>query len=111
METFRRCMVAQACVDPMMMPDHHPDEPFYVRALTELQDIEDHGTGGHVLTNNLRAQENRRQRKLNGSNNSASQNVNKINSPPPIMLGRKELQSPNGCNNESIPQNKIPPNG
>ncbi|GFW94099.1 hypothetical protein TNCV_1713481 [Trichonephila clavipes] len=32
----------QACVDAlMMMPDHHPDEPFYVRALTELQDIEE----------------------------------------------------------------------
>ncbi|GFV26066.1 hypothetical protein TNCV_4278351 [Trichonephila clavipes] len=40
METFRRCK--QACVDVlMMMPDHHPDEPFYVRALTELQDIEE----------------------------------------------------------------------
>ncbi|GFT57715.1 hypothetical protein TNCV_1851531 [Trichonephila clavipes] len=24
-----------------MMPDHHPDEPFYVRAVTELQDIEE----------------------------------------------------------------------
>ncbi|GFV42840.1 hypothetical protein TNCV_3580901 [Trichonephila clavipes] len=23
------------------MPDHYPDEPFYVRALTELQDIEE----------------------------------------------------------------------
>ncbi|GFU75267.1 nucleic-acid-binding protein from transposon X-element [Trichonephila clavipes] len=40
METFRRCK--QACVDAlMMMPDHHPDEPFYVRAVTELQDIEE----------------------------------------------------------------------
>ncbi|GFT63403.1 hypothetical protein TNCV_3696521 [Trichonephila clavipes] len=40
METFHRCK--QACVDAlMMMPDHHPDEPFYVRALTELQDIEE----------------------------------------------------------------------
>ncbi|GFX44529.1 hypothetical protein TNCV_4713551 [Trichonephila clavipes] len=40
METFRRCK--QACVDAlMMMPDHHPEEPFYVRALTELQDIEE----------------------------------------------------------------------
>ncbi|GFW91289.1 hypothetical protein TNCV_737041 [Trichonephila clavipes] len=35
METFRRCK--QACVDAlMMMPDHHPDEPFYVRALTDM---------------------------------------------------------------------------
>ncbi|GFU85747.1 transposable element Tc1 transposase [Trichonephila clavipes] len=40
METFRRCK--QACVDAlMMMPNHHPDEPFYVRALTELHDIEE----------------------------------------------------------------------
>ncbi|GFV89417.1 hypothetical protein TNCV_4152331 [Trichonephila clavipes] len=40
METFCRCK--QTCVDAlMMMPDHHPDEPFYVRALTELQDIEE----------------------------------------------------------------------
>ncbi|GFX60538.1 hypothetical protein TNCV_276141 [Trichonephila clavipes] len=40
METFRRCK--QACVDAlMMMPDHHPDESFYVRALTELHDIEE----------------------------------------------------------------------
>ncbi|GFX31311.1 hypothetical protein TNCV_2061291 [Trichonephila clavipes] len=40
METFRRCK--KACVDAlMMMPDHHPEEPFYVRALTELQDIEE----------------------------------------------------------------------
>ncbi|GFV85975.1 hypothetical protein TNCV_203551 [Trichonephila clavipes] len=40
METFRRCK--QAYVDAlMMMPDHYPEEPFYVRALTELQDIEE----------------------------------------------------------------------
>ncbi|GFW23456.1 transposon Tf2-9 polyprotein [Trichonephila clavipes] len=39
-ETFRRCK--QACVDALvMMPDHYPEEPFYVRALTELQDIEE----------------------------------------------------------------------
>ncbi|GFW90793.1 hypothetical protein TNCV_2417881 [Trichonephila clavipes] len=40
METFRRCK--QACVDAlMMMPNHYPEEPFYVRALTELQDVEE----------------------------------------------------------------------
>ncbi|GFY29274.1 hypothetical protein TNCV_4724021 [Trichonephila clavipes] len=40
METFRRCK--QACIDAlMMMPDHYPEEPFYVRALTELQDVEE----------------------------------------------------------------------
>ncbi|GFX15636.1 hypothetical protein TNCV_2131221 [Trichonephila clavipes] len=40
METLRR--YKQACVDAlMMMPDHYPEEPFYVRALTELQDVEE----------------------------------------------------------------------
>ncbi|GFS81972.1 hypothetical protein TNCV_1790481 [Trichonephila clavipes] len=40
MKAFLRCK--QVCVDAlMMMPDHHPEEPFYVRALTELQDIEE----------------------------------------------------------------------
>ncbi|GFT69008.1 hypothetical protein TNCV_3033271 [Trichonephila clavipes] len=38
METFRKCK--QACVDALrQMPDHYPEEPFFVRALTELQDI------------------------------------------------------------------------
>ncbi|GFT15612.1 nucleic-acid-binding protein from transposon X-element [Trichonephila clavipes] len=38
-EAFRKCK--QACVDTLkQMPDHYPDEPFYQRALTELQDIE-----------------------------------------------------------------------
>ncbi|GFT33370.1 hypothetical protein TNCV_859161 [Trichonephila clavipes] len=40
MEAFRKCK--QACVDALrQMPDHCPDEPFYRRALTELQDIEE----------------------------------------------------------------------
>ncbi|GFX02805.1 hypothetical protein TNCV_4437871 [Trichonephila clavipes] len=40
MEAFRKC--EQACVDTLrQMPDHYPDEPFYRRALTELQDIEE----------------------------------------------------------------------
>ncbi|GFX25892.1 hypothetical protein TNCV_2640341 [Trichonephila clavipes] len=40
MEAFRKCK--QACVDTLkQMPDHYPDEPFYQRALTELQDIEE----------------------------------------------------------------------
>ncbi|GFS85365.1 hypothetical protein TNCV_75911 [Trichonephila clavipes] len=48
----------------------------------------------------------------NGSNNSASQNAPQTQLPPPIMLFvEKKLQSPNGSNNKSIPQNKIPPNG
>ncbi|GFW76505.1 nucleic-acid-binding protein from transposon X-element [Trichonephila clavipes] len=40
MKAFRKCK--QACVDTLRhMPDHYPDEPFYRRALTELQDIEE----------------------------------------------------------------------
>ncbi|GFW18049.1 hypothetical protein TNCV_2281531 [Trichonephila clavipes] len=40
MEVFRKCK--QTCVDTLrQMPDHYPDEPFYRRALTELQDIEE----------------------------------------------------------------------
>ncbi|GFW47782.1 integrase catalytic domain-containing protein [Trichonephila clavipes] len=39
-EAFRKCK--QACVDTLkQMSDHYPDEPFYQRALTELQDIEE----------------------------------------------------------------------
>ncbi|GFY48231.1 hypothetical protein TNIN_391881 [Trichonephila inaurata madagascariensis] len=40
METIRRCQ--QTCVDSLrQMPDHYPEEPFYTRALTELQEIEE----------------------------------------------------------------------
>ncbi|GFV49205.1 nucleic-acid-binding protein from transposon X-element [Trichonephila clavipes] len=40
MEAFRKCK--QACVDALkQMPDHYPDEPFYQRALMELQDIQE----------------------------------------------------------------------
>ncbi|GFX26795.1 hypothetical protein TNCV_1839681 [Trichonephila clavipes] len=40
METFRKCK--HACVDALkQMPDHYPEEPFFVRALTELQEIEE----------------------------------------------------------------------
>ncbi|GFY41849.1 hypothetical protein TNIN_478811 [Trichonephila inaurata madagascariensis] len=40
METSRKCK--QACVDALQqMPDHYPEEPFFVRALTELQDVEE----------------------------------------------------------------------
>ncbi|GFU65956.1 hypothetical protein TNCV_1397651 [Trichonephila clavipes] len=112
METFRRCK--QACVDAlMMMPDHHPDEPFYVRALTELQDIEETmalaKTARKVILENTDNEDiNLSQNKFelpqgthfnnlensgpvanenpNGSNNSASQNVQQNQLPPPIML-------------------------
>ncbi|GFY59158.1 hypothetical protein TNIN_71121 [Trichonephila inaurata madagascariensis] len=40
METFRKCK--QACIDALRhMPDHYPEEPFFVRALPELQEIEE----------------------------------------------------------------------
>ncbi|GFY48589.1 hypothetical protein TNIN_45781 [Trichonephila inaurata madagascariensis] len=40
METFSKCK--QACVDAFrQMPDHYPEEPFFVRDLTELQDLEE----------------------------------------------------------------------
>ncbi|GFU22823.1 nucleic-acid-binding protein from transposon X-element [Trichonephila clavipes] len=113
METFRRCK--QACVDTlMMMPDHHPDEPFYVRAVTELQDIEEAMTLAKngkniVLETTVNDEINLSQNKFelpqgahfnnledsgpvengnnpNGSNNSASQNAPQNQLPPPIML-------------------------
>ncbi|GFY33790.1 putative 115 kDa protein in type-1 retrotransposable element R1DM [Trichonephila clavipes] len=107
-ETFRRCK--QACVDAlMMMPDHHPDEPFYVRAVTELQDIEEAMTLAIVLENTVNDELNLSQNKFelpqgahfnnledsgpvenennpNGSKNSASQNAPQTQLPPPIML-------------------------
>ncbi|GFU35491.1 RNA-directed DNA polymerase from mobile element jockey [Trichonephila clavipes] len=108
METFRRCK--QACVDAlMMMPDHHSDEPFYVRAVTELQDIEEAMALAIVLETTVNDEINLSQNKFelpqgahfnnledsgpvengnnpNGSNNSASQNAPQNQLPPPIML-------------------------
>ncbi|GFX97618.1 PRE_C2HC domain-containing protein [Trichonephila clavipes] len=113
METFRRCK--QACVDALrMMPDHHPDEPFYVRTVTELQDIEEAMTLAKngkkiVLENTVNDELNLSQNKFelpqgahfnnledsgpvenennpNGSKNSASQNAPQTQLPPPIML-------------------------
>ncbi|GFQ94170.1 uncharacterized protein TNCT_484211 [Trichonephila clavata] len=40
METFIKCK--QACVETLNnMPDHNPEEPFYARAFSELQEIEE----------------------------------------------------------------------
>ncbi|GFR31829.1 hypothetical protein TNCT_638031 [Trichonephila clavata] len=40
METFRKCK--QACVEALKnMPDHYPEDLFYARALSELQEIEE----------------------------------------------------------------------
>ncbi|GFY51022.1 hypothetical protein TNIN_230361 [Trichonephila inaurata madagascariensis] len=39
METFLKCK--QACVVALQqIPDHYPEEHFFVRALTQLQDVE-----------------------------------------------------------------------
>ncbi|GFX92741.1 hypothetical protein TNCV_3180451 [Trichonephila clavipes] len=132
METFRRCK--QACVDAlMMMPDHHPDEPFYVRALTELQDIEEtmalaernfqlrisspkknckksnfENTDNEDINlsqnkfelpqgthfNNLENSGPVANENPNGSNNSASQNAQQNQLPPPIMLSSKRTTKP-----------------
>ncbi|GFW59883.1 RNA-directed DNA polymerase from mobile element jockey [Trichonephila clavipes] len=86
METFRRCK--PACVDAlMMMPDHHPDEPFYVRAATELQDIEEAmALAALTLTTSKTQVQSKTETTPNGSNNSASQNAPQNQLPPPIML-------------------------
>ncbi|GFW54247.1 hypothetical protein TNCV_1560251 [Trichonephila clavipes] len=40
MKTFKKFKLA--CIAELQeMPDHHPDEPFYKRAVSELQEIED----------------------------------------------------------------------
>ncbi|GFU02320.1 hypothetical protein TNCV_1238331 [Trichonephila clavipes] len=40
METFKKFKLA--CIAELQaMPDHHPDEPFYRRAVSELQEIEE----------------------------------------------------------------------
>ncbi|GFV17509.1 hypothetical protein TNCV_2581391 [Trichonephila clavipes] len=55
METFRKCK--QACVDALkQMPDHYPEEPFFVRALTELQEIEETISMAQVDTVNPKVQ-------------------------------------------------------
>ncbi|GFW57503.1 hypothetical protein TNCV_544121 [Trichonephila clavipes] len=123
METFRRCK--QACVDAlMMMPDHHPDEPFYVRAVTELQDIEEAMTLAIVLENTVNDELNLSQNKFelpqgahfnnledsgpveneNNPNGSKKFGQSKwsTNSTPTThhAFRRKKLQSPNGSNNK-----------
>ncbi|GFT72637.1 transposable element Tcb2 transposase [Trichonephila clavipes] len=108
METFRR--FKQACVDALiMMPDHYSEEHFYVRALTDLQDVEEtmalaeinlspnkfalpqgaqinnlENTGPVASGSNLASTH--EVTPNNGSNNSANQNAPQNQLPPPIML-------------------------
>ncbi|GFT57716.1 hypothetical protein TNCV_1851541 [Trichonephila clavipes] len=100
-----------------MMPDHHPDEPFYVRAVTELQDIEEAMTLAIILENTVNDELNLSQNKFelpqgahfnnledsgpvenennpNGSKNSASQNAPQTQLPPPIMLFVEKTTKP-----------------
>ncbi|GFS54222.1 hypothetical protein TNCV_2527491 [Trichonephila clavipes] len=95
METFRKCK--QACVDTLrQMPDHYLEEPFFVRALTERQDIEETMAIADVQLSNLEnsgsvVSENnpaspRKETRNNGSNNSANQNAPQNQLPPPVIL-------------------------
>ncbi|GFX36611.1 putative RNA-directed DNA polymerase from transposon BS [Trichonephila clavipes] len=127
METFRRCK--QACVDAlMMMPDHHPDEPFYVRALTELHDIEEAmalavsdidsfepciipGCPHHEKT-----PQNSPLKSTPDTNYSGKRKeISNFEYPPPKKNGKKSPvanENPNGSNNsasQNAPQNQLPP--
>ncbi|GFT46809.1 hypothetical protein TNCV_967351 [Trichonephila clavipes] len=175
------------------MPDHHPDEPFYVRAVSELQDIEEAMTlavsdidsfepciiPGCPHHENEKTQQNSPVKSTSTTNNSGkrkeisnfeyppqrktakkivlentvndelnlSQNkfelpqgahFNNLEDSGPVenekkpqwlekfgqskcstnstptthhAFRRRKLQSPNGSNNKSFPQNKIPPYG
>ncbi|GFX08494.1 probable RNA-directed DNA polymerase from transposon X-element [Trichonephila clavipes] len=120
MEAFRRCK--QACVDAlMMMPDHHPDEPFYVRALTELHDIEE--TMALAERNfQLRISPQRKTaRKVileNTDNEEINLSQNKFELPQGTHFNNLENsgpvanENPNGSNNsasQNTPQNQLPP--
>ncbi|GFT57714.1 hypothetical protein TNCV_1851521 [Trichonephila clavipes] len=70
-----------------MMPDHHPDEPFYVRAVTELQDIEEAMTlAALTLTTSKTQVQSKTKTTPMARKNSASQNAPQTQLPPPIML-------------------------
>ncbi|GFU59799.1 nucleic-acid-binding protein from transposon X-element [Trichonephila clavipes] len=118
-ETFRRCK--QACFDAlMMMPDHHPDEPFYVRALTELHDIEE--TMALAERNfQLRISQRKTARKVileNTDNEEINLSQNKFELPQGTHFNNLENsgpvanENPNGSNNsasQNTPQNQLPP--
>ncbi|GFU68942.1 nucleic-acid-binding protein from transposon X-element [Trichonephila clavipes] len=128
METFRRCK--QACVDAlMMMPDHYPEEPFYVRALTELQDIEE--TMALAITPTLNTPTKKKtarkilditdNEELNLSPNKFAlpqgARLNNFENSGPVANGNNPLPSRevtinNGSNNsasQNVPQNQFPP--
>ncbi|GFW34858.1 nucleic-acid-binding protein from transposon X-element, partial [Trichonephila clavipes] len=109
METFRKCK--QACVDALkQMPDHYPEEPFFVRALTELQEIEE--TISMALTQSTP--------KVQSQNNSYGKRKDNSNFeyPPNRKTARKiNLESPDkeettivSPNKFSIPKELLPNN-
>ncbi|GFU55714.1 hypothetical protein TNCV_1488261 [Trichonephila clavipes] len=109
-ETFRRCK--QACVDALMMrcPTTTQMNPSTSEHSLSCTTSKNHGTGGTHF-NNLENSGPVANENQNGSNNSASQNTPQNQLPPPIMLFVEKNYKANGCNNKSIPPNKIPPNG
>ncbi|GFV17316.1 hypothetical protein TNCV_2845631 [Trichonephila clavipes] len=78
------------------MPDHHPDEPFYVRAVTELQDIEEAMTlAALTLTTSGRLKvQSKNENNPQWLENSASQNAPQTQLPPPIMLFVEKTTKP-----------------
>ncbi|GFX09283.1 nucleic-acid-binding protein from transposon X-element [Trichonephila clavipes] len=120
METFRRCK--QACVDAlMMMPDHHPDEPFYVRALTELHDIEETmALAERNFQLRISPQRKTARKKIleNTDNEEINLSQNKFELPQGTHFNNLENsgpvanENPNGSNNsasQNTPQNQLPP--
>ncbi|GFX28909.1 hypothetical protein TNCV_4251481 [Trichonephila clavipes] len=127
METFRRCK--QACVDAlMMMPDLHPDEPFYVRALTELHDIEEAMAlavttlekGKKFPTLNIPPQRKTARKVIleSADNEEINLSQNKFELPQGTHFNNLENsgpvanENPNGSNNsasQNAPQNQLPP--
>ncbi|GFU60636.1 hypothetical protein TNCV_2753971 [Trichonephila clavipes] len=118
METFRRCK--QACVDSlMMMPDHYPEEPFYVRALTELRDVEEtmaiaRKTARKIILDIPDNEE------INLSPNKFAlpqgAQINNLENTGPVASGSnlasfREVTTNNGSNNsgnQNAPQNQLP---
>ncbi|GFX15664.1 hypothetical protein TNCV_2131501 [Trichonephila clavipes] len=135
METLRRCK--QACVDAlMMMPDHYPEEPFYVRALTDLQDstpkISPHDNNSGKRKVNFEYPPLRKtarkiildipdNEEINLSPNKFAlpqgAQINNLENTGPVASGSnlaspREVTTNNGSNNsanQNAPQNQLPP--
>ncbi|GFT94838.1 hypothetical protein TNCV_1471551 [Trichonephila clavipes] len=105
METFRRCN--QACVDAlMMMPDQNPNEPFYVRAVTELQDIEEAMALAALTLTTSKTQVQSKTEKQPQWLEQFGQSKCSTKSTPTThhAFRRRKLQSPNVSNNKAFPK-------